>query len=136
MSKFGYWQRRNQYNTPKHIGPNRRDSNNNIIYYESLSNYGSVIKHYQEFDNLNRRIKYTDSQGNSSIFTYYRDTNIVIREDETFYDNKIKSSRVINYNRYGCIMNKTVVSGNTRFYQDFENPKRSYSYISPFEKVL
>lgn len=136
MSKYGYWQKRNQYKTPKHVGPNKRDSNNNIIYYESLSKYGSVIKHYQEFDSLNRKITYNDSLGNFSKYTYYKDSNIVIKEEEIFFNDKIKSLRIINYDIHGCIMNKTIISGNNRSYQDFKYPKKNYSYISPYEKVL
>ena len=68
MSKnYKYYQKHYQSRYPKHIGPNKRDKNGNIIYYESLSSNGYIIQHFQEYDSLNRRISYRDSQGTYTI---------------------------------------------------------------------
>lgn len=135
MKNYTTYQRYQQSKYPKHVGANKRDANDNIIYYESLSYYGFVIRHYQEYDNLNRRISYKDTEGNSSIYTYFRDTNTVIHEEEIYIDKGIKSLRISNYNRYGCIIDKTVISGNIRFYQNYENNIQN-TFYSPFERIV
>ena len=77
MKTYKSYQRYNQKINSKHIGSNKRDSNNNITYYESLSSYGSIIKHYQSFDNMNRKIHYEDSTGNINNIIYWGNTNNV-----------------------------------------------------------
>ena len=133
---YRHYQRYNQSKFPKHVGPNRRDSNGNIIYYESLSSTGYIIQHYQEYDSLNRRTSYRDSQGTHSTFTYYGNTNTLKQEYEIFPDQGNKSLRITNYNRYGCIKDKSIVSGNTRFYQKYESPYTKTTTYSPYERIF
>ena len=136
MKTYKSYQRYNQKVNSKHIGSNKRDSNNNIIYYESLSSYGSIIKHYQSFDNINRKIRYEDSTGNTNNITYWGNTNNIKQEYEIYINNGIKSLRIINYNRFGCINNKSIISGNYRYYQDYNNPNNNYEYYSPYYKII
>lgn len=135
MKKYRRYQKFNQSKFPKHISPNKRDSNGNIIYYESLDSKGDIIKHYQEFDNLNRKISYNDTKGNSSNISYYGDTKIMKTENEIFIDEGIKASRITNYDKSGMITNKFITSGNIRYYQEFKRPYTKKTTYSPFEKI-
>ena len=94
------------------------------------------LKSYQNFDKLNRKVSYYDSEGNYSDITYYNNTTNIKSEKEIFIDKDHKALRTTNYDKNGIILNKTIISGNTRYYQEYKYPYTKKTTYSPFEKVI
>ena len=109
--------RRKRYN--KKLNYPVYDLKGNTLYYESIDNSGNIIKHYQTYDRLNRRISYKDSNNNYSEYIDYGNHMRVTTE----------------YDIRGNIIKKLFYYDNYTLIQDYINKpydKPFYEYYSIF----
>ena len=117
------------------LGSNKRDSRGNIIYYESREGFKKqyVLKHYQEFDEQNRKVKYYNSDNRTDIYHYKNDKVDYIDRYEYNKSTDNTSYSRIEYNKYGQInMINTYIFG-TKYTHDY-NKSNIVVTISPFIK--
>lgn len=70
------------------------DDNGNILYYQTVDYNGNTIEHYYDYDNMNNKTRYHNSNGYVETYKYQ---NRVLLES-TFYDNKENTSTTTIYN--------------------------------------
>lgn len=114
---------------------NKRDRNNNIVYYESKesnSRHGNyIVKHYQEYDSANRKIKYYNTLNQCSTYEY-NDKNVLIKKEDYKVDDTsgyVYYSRS-DYDSYGNLVSHLDnFKGHTIETTYYPNErKREYSY--------
>ena len=118
--------RRKRYN--KKLNYPIYDLKGNTLYYESIDNSGNVIKHYQTYDRLNRRLSYKDNKNNYSEYSYYGITKQIhiLYSEYIDYGNHMRVT--IEYDIKGNIIKKLFYYDNYTLIQDYINKP----YDKPF----
>lgn len=118
------------------IGPNKRDSRGNIIYYESREGFKKqyILKHYQEFDEQNRKVKYYNSDNRTDLIHYNGDKISYIDR----YQYKKNTSRAtyskIEFDKYGQVQKTYTYLDGTRTIEDHKTGLVETS-TSPFIRI-
>lgn len=121
------------------LNPSKYNKNGNCIYYETVSYEGHIIKHWKEYDKLNRVSTYKDlntetNLQNTYTYSYNESTNYLKSESiRTIYPDGTIIHSTSLYNN-GEFKNKTIYTPTSEITIDSQGNKQCRRYL--FQKIL